>query len=213
VLRKLDENNVITTKIYGGHKTTLWGAEDYESRIGRYGCLTVDYNNDYGDKINFLEFFANSFREKIFDFGYFYGKDNQNRVKVILDIAKGKMDGFDENDTLDIAELIKYGFLSKDGDVLTTCIPVYTPSQYEEVLSILDSVINKATKKYREIMAISMDILIQHTPVSMKKDAKKFNGIKRHDLAMAGPVEIMKSSGVLRRIADNERPTAYILLK
>jgi hypothetical protein len=77
----------------------------------------------------------------------------------------------------------------------------------------MDSVTDKIAENTREMTEIATEILIQHTPAKMKKDAQDISWLKRHDLAMGGPVEIMRSNAVLRKIADNERPTAYVLLK
>ena len=210
VLRKNEESRNISTK-HAGHEVIILGAEDYISRYGRYGCLTVENSNAHGDVIRFLEFFANSFREKIFDFGYFW--QQENRINLLFDIAKGKTDGFSEGDKLEIAEFIKNGWAKKDGSGLSLCIPVYTAEQYERVEAILAPVTDKVAEITRKILEISTGILLQHTPASLKKEARNMSWLKKHDIAMSGPVEIMRSSGALRHAADNEHPSVYVVLK
>lgn len=200
-----------TPSNHGGHNLLIWGAEDFDSRYGRYGCLFVEDKNERGDKIRFLEFFANSFRERTFDFGHFWHRGS--RVNTFLEISAGKSDGFSESDLLEIAELIKAGFLKRDRDNLNLCVPVYTATQYEQVVSLVDTEIKKLAGITRQLLEISTDILLQHTPISLKKQAKEIGWLKRHDIAMSGPVEIMRSNGVLRRVGENERPAVYVVLK
>lgn len=209
VLGKYEKSlNIIYPTKYAEREVFLFGIEDFNSRHA--GCLTTGFNNACGDQIKFLEFFFSSFNIMM-DLGYFINR--ANRVNTFLEIAKGKMDGFSENDMLEVTELIKYGFVKKDGKELRVCVPVYTAEQFGRVVSLMDTVTDKVAEKTREMIENSTDILIQHTPASMKKDAQAIGWLKRHDIAMGGPVEIMRSNGTLRKIADNERPTAYVVLK
>lgn len=181
----------------------VWGDEDT-----RYGCLNVHYTNPQGDTIKFLEFFARSFNERIFDFGYFWKQEK--RVNLILEIAREKR--VNEADMVEVAEFIKNGWVKKDGDTLQLCIPVFTAKQFEQVLSLTDVVTNKIAEKTHEMLNISTDILMQHVSASKKKEAKTLGYLRRHYIAMCGPVEIMMGSGALRRFSDNEHPTAYVVV-
>ena len=210
VLNKYEKSlNLVYPTKYAGLETFIIGVEDFQCRQTG-GGLTTKFNNACGDQIKFIEFFVPSINVPL-DFGYFWNKSN--RVNIITDIAKGKMDGFSENDMLEVAEFIKNGWVKKDGDALHLCIPVYTAKQYEQVISLMDAVTDKIAKLTGEMIDITTDILIQHTPTSMKKDAKNVSWLKRHDIAMSAPVEIMKNNGTLRKIANNEHPTAYVVLK
>jgi len=208
VLNKYEKSLNLEFPKYAGHEVFLFGIEDFNSRHS--GCLTTNFNNDCGDRIKFLEFFFSGF-DVMMDMGYFMS--GQNRVNVFLEIAKGKMDGFNENDMLEVAELIKYGFVKKEGTVLHVSVPVYTAEQYKQVVSLMDAVTDKVAEKTHKIIEATTEILIQHTPAKMKKDAQAICWLKRHDLAMGGPVEIMRGNSTLRKIADNERPTSYVLLQ
>ena len=209
VLNKYEKSlNLVFPTKYAGFKTFIIGVEDFHYKYG--GGMTTRAENANGDRINFIEFFVTTLKEPL-DFGYFHEK--QNKINTFIDIAKGKMGGFSENDMLEVAEMIKHGWVKKDGDALSICIPVYTAEQYKRVLSLTDFVTDKIAEKTREMIEISTDILIQHTPASMKKDAKNVGWLKRHDIAMTAPVEIMQNNGTLRRIVGNEHPTAYVLLK
>jgi hypothetical protein len=160
--------------------------------------------------MKFIEFFVPSINVPL-DFGYFI--NNTSRVNTFIDIAKCKTDGFSENDMLEVAEFIKNGWVKKDGENLSPCIPVYTAEQYKQMQSIIDTVTDTIADNTRKMIDISTDILIQHTPTSLKKDAKDVGWLKRHDVAMTSPVRIMQDNGMLRKIANNEHPTAYVVLK
>ena len=187
------------------NKPLVWGSED-----AQYGTLTTSFDNDCGDRIKFLEYFATSFTEKLFDFGYFMTQ--KSRVNLIIDIAKGKMSGFNEDEMLEVAEFIKNGWVKKDGDALYVCVPVYADAQYKQAVSLTDAVTDRIAETTRELISICTEIMMQYTPVSKKKDAKEIVWLT-YGMAMGGSVEIMQSSGVLRRTFDNEHPTTYIVLK
>ena len=209
VLNKYERSlNLVYPTKYAGFETFIIGVEDYKDRMG--GSLTTKWSNAHGDQMKFIEFFVQSINAPL-DFGYFFNKSS--RVNTFIDIAKGKMDGFSENDMLEVAEFIKTGWAKNDGGKLSSCIPVYTAEQYRQVTSIMDSVTDLIAGKTREMIEISTDILIQHTPTALKKDAKNVGWLKRHDVAMTSPVRIMMNRGTLRKVAENEHPTAYVVLK
>jgi DNA-directed RNA polymerase specialized sigma24 family protein len=202
VLEKYEQGLSVAT--YGGHKLFIWGEEDLH-----YGCMNVTYDNARGDQMKFLEFYATSFNERVFDFGYFWKQEK--RVNLIIEIAKGKHD-FDENEMLEAAEFIKNGWVKKDGEKLSLCIPVYTSRQFKQIASLLDPVTDKIAEITRQIIAICTDVLMQHTPAQKKKSAKEIVWLKRHYFAMSAPVEIMQSNNTLRRVPHSEHPAAYIVL-
>ena len=202
-----DCNIEYSTK-HDGHTVFLWGMEESKPK---YGCIAAGYSNDSGDQIQFLEFQSGSWFEKTFGFGYFWKRTD--RVNLILELAKGKMNGFSESEMLEVAELIKHGFLKKNGDVIKLCIPIYTAHQFEKAAALTNNVTDEISEITREMIKISTDILVQHSPASKKKEVESIGWLKIRDLAMDRPVEIMLGSGALRRTADNERPTSYVVLK
>ena len=209
VLNKYEESlNLVFPTKHAGFETFIIGVENYKDRMG--GGLTTRKGNAHGDMMKFIEFFVPSINVPL-DFGYFF--NSPSRVNTFIDIAKGKTDGFSENDMLEVAEFIKDGWVKKDGENLSPCVPVYTAKQYKQVLSLIDTVTDTIADKTRKMIDISTDILVQHTPTSLKKDAKDVCWLKRHDVAMTSPVRIMRDNGVLRKTTDNEHPTAYVVLK
>jgi len=201
-------NLAYATKYSAKYKSFLIGIEDCKPNWG--GGLTTRFNNASGDLIKCIEFFVTSINEKL-DMGYFYNKPS--RVNTILDITKGKVDGFSENDMLEVAEFIKDGWVKKDENLLRLCIPIYTAEQYEKVLVITDDTTDIIAEKTREMIEISTSILLQHAPASLKDAVKEISWLERHNIAMKRPVEIMRDSGALRLVTENEHPTMYVLLK
>jgi len=200
-------NDRLPQKNHGGHSLFVWG-EEYPDR---YGCMFAYYKNKHGDQVKCLEFFCNSFNERIFDFGYFWNRDD--RVRLFLETAKYKHSGFPPDEKIEIAEFIKHGYLKKDGEKLTPNVPIYTARQYEQTLDLLTDVITDVSKKTDEIIKVATEILLQHTPANKKKEAAEIAFLIKHHLAMRNPIEIMLGSGSLRAFTTNEHPTTYITLK
>ena len=128
----------------------------------------------------------------------------------MLDIAKGKTDGFTEIETDEVAEFIKRGFVKKAGDDLTVKFPVFTKKQHEDLLLLIDSTANAISEKTQEMIKLTTDILVQHSPASMKKEAMNMGWISMFiDGAIVAPTKIMLENGILQRFADNSYTAAY----
>ena len=176
VLNKYEKSlNLVYPTKYAGFETFIIGIEEYNYTMG--GGLTTAHSNANGDQMKFIEFFVPSINAPL-DLGYFH--NSPNRVNTFIDIAKGKNDGFGENDTLEVAEFIKHGWAKKDGKNLIPCIPVYTAAQYKQALSIIDPITDIIANQTQEMIAATTDILIQHTPTSLKKDAKQRHATQNH---------------------------------
>ncbi|MCL1843684.1 MAG: sigma-70 family RNA polymerase sigma factor [Defluviitaleaceae bacterium] len=206
VINELDKKpNIEFTKEHNGNPIFFFGSEGAE-----YNCLAIDYDNKQGDKIQFLEFLPKTWLE-IFSWGHFWNRDK--RVKLMLEIAKGKMGGFDESEKTEIAELVKLGFLKKDNDKINLCIPIYAAAEYEQALTVTAEARGKISEITDKMIEISKDILVQHSPASKKKEAESIAWLKKREFSMDRPVEIMLGSGALRRTSETEHPAAYVVLK
>lgn len=136
-----------------------------------------------------------------------------NRVNLMLDIAKGKTNGFGENDKGEAAEFIKRGFIRKDGDELILKFPVFTIKQYNELLSLIDGTTTVIAEKTLEMIKQATDILVQHTPAAMKKEAENMGWIVMFvDGAIVAPAKIMLENGILQRFADNSYTAAHAVI-
>jgi len=189
---------------FPGCEAFVWGEEDYGCRwFGGFG--TTIKHNAAGDYVRFLDFSVNGPMDHHYFFNY------PNRVNVLLDIANGKSSDFSENDREEIAGFIQRGFVEKTGDMLHLRLPVFTKGQFEALLAMLDGTTTEIAERTRAMVAAVTEILLQHTPAAMKKEAESIAWLKMFD-AINAPVSLMLDAGTLGRAAENEHPTAYIVL-
>ena len=195
-------NYVFPTK-HSGMEVLITGIEPYQNN--NLVMTNLYRSNANGDIIKFLDFSINSTAD------WLYFDRYPNRVNIALDIAEGKSDGFSENDMSEIAEFIKRGYAVKSGDKLNLKLPVFTAEQFEKIKILFDDLIKAVIEKMRETVNIATDILVQHTPVSMKKEAESIGWIKARDFS-AVTAKIMVDNGILRQAVENEHPTTFIML-
>ena len=192
---------------YSGGQVLVYGMEHYEGIYVMSGHLGSNTN---GDMIKIIDLSVTNSA----DICPYFNR-NQNRVNIILDIARRKTTGFGENDMFEIAEFIKQGFVRKSGGDLSLNIPVMTKEQCEKIKSMF--MIENATDlriiigKINEAVDIVRDILVQHAPVSLKKEAEALAWIKQRDFGIA-TMKIMLDNGTLQQVADNTHPTTYVVL-
>ncbi|MCL2774289.1 MAG: sigma-70 family RNA polymerase sigma factor [Oscillospiraceae bacterium] len=201
VQKYMNSLNLIFTQKYAGVQGFVCGAEEKQGD----GLIITTMDNSNNEFINFLDVGISG----VMDSGYF--DHYPNRVNILIDIAKGKINGFSENDMFEIAEFINRGFLQKNGDELNLKLPVFTKEQYEKLKILLDDTSTVIADKTHKIIDIVTDILVQHTPVSLKKEAKNVSWMRNGD-AIVGPIKIMMDNGILRRVAENAHPTAFVVL-
>ena len=195
------------SKKYAGIEASVWAVEDGSKS---FGFANICQGNAEGDILYIADFPETGAADH--SCSYFDHVDHQNRINIMLDIAKGKNGGFSENDMFEIAELIKRGYVKKNGDKLISQLPVFTKDQFfNKFLAMNSDVINSITEKSRNIADTAAEILLQHTPVSLKKDARNFKEVKARD-CMAVCIKIMMDNGILQQVADNAHPATYIML-
>ena len=67
--------------------------------------------------------------------------------------------------------------------------------------------------KINEAVDIVRDILVQHAPVSLKKEAEALAWIKARDFDFGiTTMKVMMDNGILQQVADNAYPTIYVVL-
>jgi hypothetical protein len=139
-----------------------------------------------------------------------YFVNSPNRVNLLLDIAKGKTDSFNENEQYEIAEFIKRGVVCKTENDLILKFPVFTKKQYDDLLSLIDPTTTAIAEKTQEIVKLTTDILVQHSPPSMRKEASNMGWvIMSVDGAVVAPTKIMLEKGTLQPFADNSYTASY----
>jgi RNA polymerase sigma factor (sigma-70 family) len=188
---------------YAGTKAIVFGTEYYPGNNG--WMANIEKYNANGDKITVHDFTINNTRDCP------YLNRHPNRVNILLDIAGGKTAGFSENDLCEIADFIKLGFIRKTGEQMSLSIPVFTKEHYKRIKTLMAEAIDAVVAKMREAVHIATDILVQHAPVSMKKDAENIGWIEARVCGFM-TVKIMLDNGMLQRVAENAHPTAYVVL-
>ncbi|MCL1794546.1 MAG: sigma-70 family RNA polymerase sigma factor [Oscillospiraceae bacterium] len=204
--QKSAETNTVVYK-FAGEQLLVYGMEHYPTI-----CVMSFHigSNAKGDMIKIVDY---SITNNADTCPYF--NRSQNRVNIILDIARGKSAGFSENDMFEIAEFIKHGFVRKNGDKLNLNIPVMKKEQFEKIKSMF--MIDNAKDlgiimgKINEAVDAVRDILVQHTPVSLKKEAEALAWIKQRDFGIA-TMKMMLDTDTLHQVADNAHPTTYVVL-
>jgi len=197
------ELNIVFPQKHAGMEAFVYGTENFPNQPG--GVMTLGRHNPNGDLIRIMDFSINNQPDCLYLDRY------PHRVNILFDIAKGKSAGFDEIDTNEIAEFIKRGFIRKNGDELKLNIPTMTNEQYNKLKNMLDDMTTVIAEKTRETINIATDVLVQHAPVSLKKDAENLGGVTSAFSAVI-PVNIMVDNGVLQQVAENAHPTTFIML-
>ena len=204
---KYFENNKPIMKKYAGVEAFVWAVE-HGTNVQQNGFGNICQGNASG-VLYCADFPETGATESTCS--YFNHLTHQNRVNIMLDIAKGKTGGFSENDMFEIAELIKRGYVRKEGEKLISQLPVFTKEQFNKFKIVIDDVLDIITDKTRDIVNTATDILVQHTPVSMKKEAGNFEWVKARD-CIAASVKMMMDNGILQRVAENAHPATFIML-
>lgn len=206
VLKKYHDSLQLVYPIkYLGVEAFVWGVEPDPAQPG--GIATLTPRNKYGDLLFYLDFYQLDGMNT----GGGYFACHPNRVNIALDIARSETGHFSENDLAEVAELIKRGFVQRVGNGLDLCFPVYTRQQYASLLALINDKTTAIAEKTREMVKQTTDILMQHTPVPMKKEAENIGWFKMTD-AILLPVKMILDSGVLPAISENTCPTAYVVL-
>lgn len=192
--------NRVPPKKHPGLEGFLCGREQYQSPYPRGGG-NGGWENANLNLLYFYEFVNN-----------FYFHDD-TRIDIAADIAKGKTANFSENDMSEVAEFIRRGYAKKTGDELSLTFPVYTKQQHKEWLSLIDDITAAVAEETRKFDKTAMDILVQHTPILMKKEAESMGWVNIFDINIMGAsLKLMMDSGILQPIPENIYPTIYAVL-
>lgn len=199
-----DSLNIKYPKTIFGDDAFVWGEEDYTATYGGFG--TCSLCNKAGDLIRFLDFSING--EMLHHYFYNY----PNRINALLDIAKGRTDKFSENDLEEVAGLIKRGLVGKINMGLSVNMPIFTKTQFDELLTLLDPITSEIANKTAVITQTAAEILVNHTPAHLVETAKSMGWLKMFDNAVVAPVKALMDNGYLHPVLHTEIPTSYIVL-
>ncbi len=192
-----------------GFNCYVWGVEEpeHKSALSPFLFGITRTLNDRGDKIEFMDFPING------EIMHEYCFSRQNVTNIILDIAKGNTDNFNQNDMTVIAEIIKKGYVISDANGLRVNLPVFTKEQFESFNKILEPTVQKLADDSIILIDTIAKILKNHIPVHLKGIANDMAYFRLFEDAVAATVaELTERRFLLPCSADTIHPTNYIVL-
>ena len=193
-----------------GDKAFVWCEEISEHGImhdkSDYFVGISDAENSSGDKVQFMDFPLNG--EMV------HPAFSQNVANVFLDIARGNAENLSENDKAIVAELIKKGYVVKDGNGIKVNTPVFTEELAKKIYGILDGVINEISEDTDTLSDIVAGVLKNHIPSHLKKQAKNMSYLRLFEGAIAAAVaKLVEDRYLLPYRGDSLISTTYVVLK
>lgn len=190
-----------------GESAYIWCVEKWnEKHIFNY----CGVNSRYNDSIYFFDYCrGNKGKGNHKDF---YGNDRY--INIICDIVRGKYNQFSEYDLEAIAEMIKKGYVIKNGDGFGVTTPVYTKEQYENTITIVkDFLESDLSVLLKDLSQMTEKILAAHTPKHLQDQVAGIAGMDRFVNAVCIPAAIMIEKGYIDTAWNAlEMPATYIVL-
>ena len=193
-----------------GSNCFVWGIEtdeqDFELKQFNFGVSNVQNKN--GDYVQFMDFPING------EMVHFFFAYNQSAVNVLLDIAKGSTAHFSENDLAVAAELIKRGYAVQEEKCLKVNAPVCTIQQHRQVKAVLEETASRIADEAEKLKCSVTEILKDHLPLHLKKQAPDLAYLRLFDDAICAPVAaLFDQKFLLPYNGDGLLPTTYVILK
>ena len=187
----------------------VWGLEtdehDEENKNFNFGVSNAQ--NKSGDYVQFMDFPING------EMVHFFFAFQQHAVNVFLDIAKDNTAHFSENDLAQAAELVKRGYVIQENGSLRLNVPVFTSEQHQQVKEILAQTVDQITDEAEKLMNTVTNILKEHLPLHLKKQAADLAYLRLFDDAIRAPVAELFDRKFLLAYHDGLLPTTYVILK
>lgn len=191
---------------------TGWGEGAYlwctEKPIEKWNFSYSDFPNNHGDRLYFFDY-ENNGKGNHHDF---YG--NKRYTDIYCDICRGEKKDFSEYDLEAIAEMIKKGYVISENGFYRATVPVYTPAQYDQIISMAKEYTTvELEPTIHELEATAARILEAHTP---KHLTDQVPGIASND-ALCNTVGIPATILIERHFLSTvwhpcEMPTTFLVL-
>ena len=191
-----------------GEKAFLWCVEQFDTRHAFNYCRV---ENQKGDRLDFFDYLGAVTRKG--DHMDFYG--NQRYVRLFCDICRGEKTVYSEYDLESIAQMIKKGYVIKEGENFRPTIPVYTEEQYDKVIALAKEFVQKELADIIYAMDVDSEkILAAHTPKHLQEQVKGVSATDKFINAVGIPVSILEERRMLSTDWHPlEMPTTYAVLK
>lgn len=204
----LDENDasILPETAWGDH-AYLWMVEKGR-HLDNYVINFGQESTRNGDRIHQLDYLPNQKGDQ----HDFYG--HKRYAEIFIDIVRGDYKKFSEYDLESVADMIKKGYVIKDGDSFRVTTPVFTNAQYtaaielarEYILARMDSVI-------KEMDAVSERILSEYTPKHLQSQVKGIASGDKFVNAVCIPTNILvERKSLSTDWHPLEMPTSFVVL-
>ena len=191
---------------------TAWGDNAYvwlveKDNLINSNIFNFSQENSYsGDRVHFCEYTPCK------NGNHLCG--NKRYVSILCDIARGNSEKINESDLDVVAELIKLGYVKKNGNIYSPTLAVFTQKQYEEAVKLTQNFVNsKMRDVLMELDEAAERVLLNHTPKHLQKLVKGIAGTDKFINAACIPASILIEKGVLKLpYTPNEMSTNFIVL-
>ena len=119
-----------------------------------------------------------------------------------------------EYDLEAVAELIRMGYVRKDGEGFAVNMPVYTAEQYASVRGMAEGYVAEAMKPMLDALDEAIaNVLSQHTPKHLQAQVDAVAFTEKHTSAVSMPAQLLIEEGeLIPNWRVGEMPTTYIIL-
>ena len=201
---------VVYPKDQFGTECFVWGVENGEQNpLGsEFGFAISSIITDSGDHVRFMDFSVNG------DIVQHYCFNQQGVTNVFLDIARGNVEHFSENDKALAADMIRRGYVISNDNGLFINAPVFTAEQYGELRNIFAETAFKIAEEAEALIDAVAKILKNHIPVHLKKFAKDLAYFRLFEDAVSSPIAILHDQKYLLPYhGSGLLPTTYVILQ
>lgn len=189
-----------------GDKAFLYCVENAPEEFYLFNTCTVGSKNE--DALCFLDYLPKLKN----DHHDFYG--NERYINIFCDIARGNCGNFSEYDLEAVAEMIRGGYVVKDGDGFKVTVPVYTKAQGDWLYNTAREFIeNELADMIGEIDMSAAKILSEHTPKHLQDQVAGIASTDKEMNTVTLPAQIMLEKGYLHtNWHANEMPGMFVVL-
>ncbi len=189
-----------------GECAYLWCVENhYHNHVFNY--CTLDGKQE--DKLCFFDYLIDGKGNH----SDFYG--NERYINIFCDICRGEKKSFGEYDLEVIAEMIKKGYVIKEGETYRATTPIYTNEQYNTIVNMVEEFISSDLGSIiHKIEQVSAQILSAHTPKHLQYQVKGVTSVDKYANTVCTPATILIDRQFLNTVWHPlEMPTTYVVLK
>lgn len=187
-----------------GESAYLWCMEKLSDRH----CFNFSgMGSKRGDSLYFFDYLKGGKG----DHHDFYG--NERYINIFCDICRNET-AFSEYDLEAVAEMIRMGYVIKDGDTYRAAVPVYTAEQYQTITERVNGFVTaELSDILREMDQTAVKILTAHTPKHLQSQAAAIAVMDKFVNAVCAPAGILIGRGILTTAWHPlEMPTTFAVL-